>query len=180
LSSYAISKMADEIEGLAYFQSHQLPITLLRIFNTIGPYQTGRYGMVVPRFIAQACANTPITIFGDGNQTRSFCDVRDLVHILDKLINTPQSVGEIVNIGNDQEITINNLAKLICQLTQSQSVIEHIPYNEAYSTNFVDILHRKPNLSKLRHLTNVKYQWPLEKTLKNLIQFHSKSQALKV
>lgn len=119
--NYAISKLTDEVIGLAYHRKNNLPIIIIRFFNTVGPRQTGRYGMVVPRFIQQACKNEPITIFGDGNQTRSFCDVRDIIVALNALMETEASFGKIINVGNDKEITIKNLAELIRKRANSQS-----------------------------------------------------------
>lgn len=169
LRDYAISKLADEALGLAYFKAKQLPITMVRLFNTIGPRQAGHYGMVVPRFIQQACKHETITIYGDGNQTRSFCDVRDVVHALQSLVETKESYGEIVNVGNDSEISINHLAELIQQHAKSDSEIKHIPYHEAYGNDFTDIIRRKPNLEKLYRLTKFKHQWSLEQTVDELI-----------
>lgn len=166
---YAVSKLADESFGLAYYRKFGTPITLLRFFNTIGPRQKGRYGMVLPRFISQAVKGEPITVFGSGKQTRSFCDVRDLVNMIDLLVSTPKSIGEIINIGNDQEISMNELAGLIKQIANSGSPIEHIPYEEAYGEEYIDIMNRRPDLTKLKSLINYQYEWDLVKTIKNLI-----------
>lgn len=167
--NYAVSKIADEAFGLSYARSLGLPITLLRLFNTIGPRQTGRYGMVVPRFVNQAVKGEPITVFGDGNQTRSFGDVRDVVQALDIIAKTPACIGEIINVGNDHEITINDLAELIRKKANTSSPIQHIPYEEAYDKMFVDIKNRRPNLDKFFKLTGFKHQWTLEKTIDDLI-----------
>lgn len=166
---YAISKLSDESFGLAYFRKFKIPVNIIRFFNTIGPKQTGRYGMVVPRFIQQALKNEPITVFGDGQQTRSFCDIRDTVVILDKLASTPKSVGEIVNVGNDQEVTINQLAELIKKLAGSTSPITHVPYQIAYGEEYVDILHRRPNLLKLKLMIDFQFKWNLESSIKDII-----------
>lgn len=171
--NYAISKIADEAFGLSYARELNLPVTLIRFFNTIGPRQTGRYGMVVPRLVEQAVHNQPITVYGDGSQSRSFCDVRDTVVALDALANTPDSVGEIINVGNDREISINHLAELIRNRANSNSPIVHIPYEEAYGKafgeTFIDILRRRPNLEKFYGLTHFKHQWTLEQTIDDLI-----------
>ncbi|HLT14315.1 MAG TPA: NAD-dependent epimerase/dehydratase family protein [Marinobacter sp.] len=168
--NYAISKLADEGFGLAYAREHNIPVIIARFFNTVGPRQTGRYGMVVPRFVQRAVANEPITVFGDGEQSRSFCDVRDTVAILDRLASMPDlASGEIVNVGSAREISINDLARLVIDCAQSQSSIEHIPYKEAYGSEFEDIRHRRPNLSKLHQLTGYEHSWNLEATLKDLI-----------
>lgn len=169
--NYAISKLADEGFGLAYAREHDIPVIIARFFNTVGPRQTGRYGMVVPRFVQRAVANEPITVFGDGEQSRSFCDVRDTVAILDRLASMPDMPnGEIVNVGSDHEISINGLAHQVIDCAQSQSVIDHIPYKEAYGSEFEDIRHRRPSLDKLRRLTGFEHVWDLESTLKDLIQ----------
>ncbi|WP_417531288.1 NAD-dependent epimerase/dehydratase family protein [Marinobacter lipolyticus] len=169
--NYAISKLADEGFGLAYAREHDIPVIIARFFNTVGPRQTGRYGMVVPRFVQRAVANEPITVFGDGEQSRSFCDVRDTVAILDRLASMPDMPnGEIVNVGSDHEISINELARRVIDCAESQSAIEHIPYKEAYGAEFEDIRHRRPSLDKLRRLTGFEHVWDLESTLKDLIQ----------
>lgn len=168
--NYAISKLADEGFGLAYARQHKIPVIIARFFNTVGPRQTGRYGMVVPRFVQRAVAHEPITVFGDGEQSRSFCDVRDTVAILDRLASMPDLPdGEIVNVGSDREISINDLARLVIESAQSQSIIEHIPYKEAYGAEFEDIRHRRPSLDKLHRLTGFEHVWNLEATLKDLI-----------
>lgn len=168
--NYSISKLADETLGLAYYQKLGLPVTLARFFNTIGPRQTGRYGMVVPRFVQQANNNEPITVFGDGEQTRCFCDVRDTVAILDILLSNDKSLGQIVNVGNNREINITQLAELVKKIAGSKSKIEYIPYDKAYGQQFNDIQHRKPDLTKLLSLTHYQYQWTLENTIKDLLQ----------
>lgn len=169
LKIYAISKIADEALAMAYYKTAKLPITIVRLFNTIGPRQTGRYGMVVPRFVKQACSGEPITIFGNGTQTRSFCDVRDSICALDKLADIPDSIGNIINVGRDVEMTINDLASLVLKRANSHSEIQHIPYIEAYGEEFTDIRQRRPDLRKLYQLTGFKHEWTLEKTVDNLI-----------
>ncbi len=167
---YPISKLSNEAEGLAYFQKWNMPITVVRLFNTIGPKQTGRYGMVVPRFVQQAVNHEPITVFGNGNQTRSFCDVRDVVVMLDKLAKCEHAIGKIVNVGNDHEISINALAEKVKQLANSHSPIQHISYTEAYGADYLDILRRRPNLKKLFNLIDFKHKWDIEDTIRYLIQ----------
>ncbi|KGP62535.1 NAD-dependent dehydratase [Legionella norrlandica] len=168
LSTYMISKITQEAIALAYYRTYQIPLTLVRLFNVIGPRQTGRYGMVVPRFIQQACNNVPLTVFGDGTQTRSFCDVRDAVKAMDLLLQVDKSIGEIVNVGNTQEISINQLADLVKMHTQSQSEIQHISYEEAYGQGFKDTTQRKPDLSKLYSLVPYKPLWNLGNTIDDL------------
>lgn len=168
LSTYAISKLSQEAIAFAYYRAHQLPITLVRLFNVIGQRQTGRYGMVVPRFIQQACKNEPLTIFGDGSQTRSFCDVRDAIVAMDLLTDHVQTIGEIINVGNDHEISINELATLVKSQTNSQSLFEYIPYEKAYGPGFKDTAQRRPDIGKLFRLTGFKPQWHLENTITEL------------
>jgi UDP-glucose 4-epimerase len=171
LWSYAVSKITDEALTSAYCQEHRLAITPVRLFNTIGPRQTGRYGMVVPRFVQQACTHQTITIYGDGTQTRSFCDVRDIVVALDLIASEHISIGEPINLGNDHAISIADLAQLVSRLAKSQSELIFIPYKEAYGVDFKDIVQRKPDLGKLRMLTGFHHQWNLENTLDDLINY---------
>jgi UDP-glucose 4-epimerase len=167
--NYATSKLANETFGSSYSRKFEMNITIIRLFNTIGPRQTGRYGMVVPRFVEQAVSNKPITVFGTGKQTRCFCDVRDTVVALDMLTNNPESKGQVVNVGNDREISIGELAALVKERAGSTSQIVYIPYVEAYGEGFEDIKHRKPSLEKLFSLTNFKHKWELEDTIDDLI-----------
>lgn len=175
LRLYAISKIADEALAIAYHQTFQMPLTVLRLFNVIGPRQTGMYGMVVPRFVKQACLNEPMTIFGDGNQTRSFCDIRDVMLELDFLIRKTETNCEIVNIGNDHEITINELAELIRKRANSKSEIKHISYREAYGLEFIDFAKRRPDINKLSRLSGFTPQWTLEQTIDDLIALYVKT-----
>lgn len=168
--NYALSKLADEALGLSYAKKFGLKVVIPRFFNTIGPRQTGRYGMVVPRFVEQAVSNAPITVYGDGSQTRSFCDVRDTVRALDLLASNPRSVGQIVNVGNDREISILQLAELVKRHAESSSSIKFVPYEVAYGEPFEDCQRRKPVLNKLRELTGLEHIWRLEETLEDLIE----------
>lgn len=172
--NYAISKLADESQGLSYARQHGMPVCIVRLFNTVGPRQRGRYGMVVPRFVAQSLAGEAITIYGGGNQTRSFCDVRDTVVALDILAGTPEASGEIVNVGNDREITINTLADLVCERTGKQVGRHHLSYLEAYGQQYDDILRRRPSLEKLNRLTGFSHRWSLEETLDDIIAHQQK------
>lgn len=169
LKNYALSKMVSEELSLACHRMHHMQITIIRLFNTIGPRQTGDYGMVVPRFIQQARAGKPITVFGDGTQTRSFCDVRDTVSAIHLLSNNKKTIGEVINVGNDQEISMIDLAKLIKEKTKSDSEIQYIPFKKAYGHDFSDITHRRPDLTKLHQLINFKHQWTLNNTIDDLI-----------
>jgi UDP-glucose 4-epimerase len=171
---YAVTKLADEYLAGAYARNPGLKIITARLFNTIGPHQTGRYGWVVPSFIKQALKDSPITVYGDGSQTRSFCDVRDTIQALDLLCSTASANGEIVNVGNDHEISIFDLAQLIKERVGSKSPIEFISYMNAYGVEFEDILHRRPVLSKLERLTGFRTKWTLVKTLDDLIRTERK------
>jgi UDP-glucose 4-epimerase len=168
-SAYAVSKIAVEYFGISYYEHFKLPITILRIFNTIGPRQLSAYGMVIPRFIDSALKNKPILVYGTGEQTRSFCDVRDVVSMMDKIANNPMTIGKILNVGSDAEISINEVAKLVKKLAKSDSEIKHITYDEAYGEGFEDFMYRRPELTKLRSLIKYKDAWNLEKTLIDLI-----------
>ncbi len=150
--SYSCSKAIDEFLALAYFKEKGLPVVIVRLFNTVGPRQTGQYGMVVPRFIKQAIENKDLTVYGDGTQSRCFGYVGDVVGALIKLMNHPQALGQIFNIGNTEEITILELAKRVREFTGSKSQIKLIPYEEAYEQGFEDMARRVPDLSKIKAL----------------------------
>lgn len=169
--TYPISKLVNEIMALSYAYENNLHCTIARIFNTIGINQSKAYGMVVPTFIEQAMSNQPITIYGDGLQSRSFSDARDTRAALDLLLSTEKSKGEIVNVGNDKECSIIHLAELIKQKTKSHSKITYLTYQEAYGVPFTDVRRRKPNLSKLKQITNFTPRWLLDDTI-NLILEH--------
>jgi UDP-glucose 4-epimerase len=151
--SYAASKALDEFLALSYWKEKRLPVIIVRLFNTVGPRQTGRYGMVLPNFVQQALEGSPITVYGTGQQSRCFCDVRDAVEALLRLAETDQAVGEVVNVGTDQEITIEDLARLVKERTRSSSPIEYVPYDQAYEPGFEDMFRRVPCLDKLVELT---------------------------
>jgi UDP-glucose 4-epimerase len=167
---YAVTKLADEFLAFSYARKYGLNIVVVRLFNTIGPNQVGHYGMVVPRFVKQAVRNEPLTIYGEGDQTRSFCDVRDTVVALDRLAGCPEAWGEVVNVGNDQEISIRNLAELIVRRTHSASPLHFMSYKDAYGEEFEDVTHRRPELNKLRALTDFAPEWTLNDTLDDLIE----------
>ncbi len=150
--SYACSKAIDEFLGLAYHTARNLPVVIARLFNTTGPRQTGRYGMVLPRFVDQALRGEPITVFGSGRQSRCFADVSDVVSALLLLSDHPAAVGQVFNVGNPEEISIGDLAKLVKKLTNSRSEIRLIPYDEAYQPGFEDMERRVPNISKVSRL----------------------------
>jgi UDP-glucose 4-epimerase len=160
--SYACSKALDEFLGLAYHKEKGVPVTVIRLFNTVGPRQTGRYGMVLPNFARQALLNEPITVFGDGNQCRCFGYVLDAVEALVRIARSDRVVGEIVNIGNDQEISINGLASVVRARLHSHSEIVHVPYGEVYGPGFEDMFRRVPSLVKLERLIGYRPTTPLE------------------
>jgi UDP-glucose 4-epimerase len=168
--TYAVTKLADEFLAFSYARKYGLHLVVVRLFNTIGPHQVGHYGMVVPRFVQHAVHNEPLTIFGTGEQTRSFCDVRDTVVALDRLAGCQEAWGEVVNVGNEQEISIRGLAELIVQRANSASPLRQISYLEAYGEEFEDVTHRRPVLDKLRTLTGFTPEWKLSDTLDDLIQ----------
>lgn len=147
---YAYSKAIDEFLGLAYHRQYGLPVVIVRLFNTVGPRQVGMYGMVLPRFVEAAKANKPLQVYGDGNQTRCFCHVEDVVDALTKLVATPAAIGNVYNLGSDQEVTINDLARRVIALTGSSSPVEHLSYQQAYGQPFDDMLRRVPDLRRIR------------------------------
>lgn len=166
---YAVTKLSDEFLAYAFMKKSNIKVVIARLFNAVGPNQTGKYGMVFPNFIKQALEGRRVTVFGDGNQTRSFCNVADTVCALDLLASTPAANGEIVNVGNDEEISITDLAKRIIERSGKQAAIEYISYEEAYGLEFEDITHRRPVLKKLDKLTGFKPQWTLDATIDQLI-----------
>jgi len=169
--SYASSKALDEFLGLAYWKIKRLPVTVARFFNTVGPRQTGRYGMVIPRFVGQALRNEPITVYGDGTQTRNFTYVGDVVRCVMALIDEPRAVGEIFNIGGEGEISINDLAGRVKQLTGSASPITHIPYESAYQEGFEDMERRVPDITKVRNLVDYRNTHTLDDILHKVIEY---------
>jgi UDP-glucose 4-epimerase len=170
--SYACSKALDEFLAFAYHKKEGLPAIIVRLFNTCGPRQTGRYGMVIPRFVKQALSGSPITIYGNGEQTRSFTHVLDVVKDMLLLTENPGAVGEVFNIGNPGGITITDLAKKIKAMTKSLSQITYMSYEEAYGGGFEDMTHRVPDVTKLKKLTGDSPHIPLEKILSDVIDFH--------
>lgn len=168
--AYPASKHINEVMALSYAYEENVYCTIARLFNTIGPMQSAAYGMVVPNFIREALANQPVTVFGDGLQTRSFNDVRDTVDALSLLLDNPEARGEIVNVGGDYECSIRDLAKMIIKKTQSKSEIAYIPYKEAYGVDFVDVKKRCPDLRKLKQFTGFRPKYNLEQTIEAIIE----------
>ena len=169
--SYAASKALDEFLALSYWKEKQLPVIVVRLFNTVGPRQTGRYGMVLPNFVKSALDNTTISIYGDGKQSRCFCDVRDTVESLVRLIDTQHSIGEVVNVGNIEEVSIEQLAQLVKQRTNSKSAIEFVPYDKAYEPGFEDMMRRVPCVDKLEALTGFRPRTPLTEIIDRVAAF---------
>jgi UDP-glucose 4-epimerase len=169
--SYACSKAVDEFLALAYYKKTRLPIIIGRLFNTVGPRQTGQYGMVLPNLVRQALLGDPITVFGDGSQTRSFCYVSDVVEAMRALMVNPNAAGEIFNLGNDEEVSINALAELVKKKTNSRSEIVLVPYDVAYEPGFEDMKRRCPNISKIRNMVGYEPKVDLEGILDRVILY---------
>jgi len=172
--AYACSKAIDEFLALAYWKERKLPVIIVRFFNTVGPRQTGQYGMVIPNFVRQALAGEAITVFGDGQQSRAFTHVSDVVGALMKLIAEPKAIGQVINIGNTEEVTIGDLAKRVRRLSGSESVIKLIPYEEAYESGFEDMPRRLPDLTKITELVGYETKYTLDDILVHVIEYFRK------
>jgi UDP-glucose 4-epimerase len=170
--SYACSKAIDEFLALAYWREKKLPTPIVRLFNTVGPRQTGRYGMVIPTFVKQALAGRPITVYGDGKQTRCFGYVGDVVGALIKLMDTTDSIGQVFNIGSTEEISILKLAEKVKELTHSSSEIVFVAYDDAYEEGFEDMPRRVPDTTKINQLVGFKPEMTLDGILETVISFH--------
>lgn len=168
--SYACSKLMDEFLALGYFQERGLPVTITRLFNTVGPRQVGHYGMVLPRFVQAALENKGLKVYGTGDQTRCFCNVRDTVEALVRLMSKPAAAGQVFNIGSTEEISIRALAERVIQIAASKSTIEYIPYNTAYKPGFEDMLRRKPSVKKLEAETGFRPATSLDITIQEMIE----------
>ena len=173
--SYACSKAIDEFLGLAYYKEKKLPVTVVRLFNTVGPRQTGRYGMVIPNFVRQALAGQPITVFGDGTQSRCFTDVSDVVGGLVGLMDHPHAPGEVFNIGSHHEVSILELAKKVKAMAKSDSEIVFVPYEKAYEEGFEDMPRRVPDTNKIAALIGYEPKVSLDEILERVIDYHSTS-----
>jgi UDP-glucose 4-epimerase len=167
--AYATSKAMDEFLALAYHREHELPVVVLRFFNTVGPRQTGRYGMVIPRFVDWALANEPIQVYGSGEQSRCFCNVADTVRAITGLMHAPEAVGGIFNIGSDEEVTIRDLAERVKAITGSASEIVTVPYDQAYAPGFEDMDRRVPDISKIGRTIGWEPTLSLDETLAQVI-----------
>jgi UDP-glucose 4-epimerase len=175
--SYACSKAIDEFLALAYYREKKLPTLVVRLFNTVGPRQTGQYGMVIPTFVKQALAGRPITVFGTGEQTRCFGYVGDVVGALVKLMDKEESVGQVFNIGSNEEVSIMELAKRVRELAGSESEIVTVPYDEAYEEGFEDMPRRVPDVSKISALVGFRPTMPLDGILQSVIGYYSGRQS---
>jgi UDP-glucose 4-epimerase len=169
--AYACSKAIDEFLALAYYKERDLPVIIVRFFNTVGPRQTGQYGMVLPSFVRQALAGEPITVFGDGTQSRSFTYVGDVVECLLKLVSEPRAVGQVFNIGNMEEVTILRLAEMVKARTGSSSAIEFVPYDKAYEAGFEDMPRRVPHLGKVQNLVGYEPKVQLQEIITKVIEY---------
>ncbi|MDD5422977.1 MAG: GDP-mannose 4,6-dehydratase [Candidatus Omnitrophota bacterium] len=169
--SYSCTKAIDEFLALAYWREKKLPVVIVRFFNTCGPRQTGRYGMVIPRFVKQALMGQPITVYGSGRQTRSFTYVKDAVRAIIALAKHPGAVGEPFNIGNPNAVTIKKLAEMVKSLTKSKSRIVYVPYEKAYEKGFEDMMHRVPNIGKIKKLIGFYPEYDLDEILESIISY---------
>ncbi len=178
--SYACSKAIDEYLALAYSRQRGLPVVVARFFNTIGPRQVGRYGMVVPRFVEAALRGRPLEVHGDGRQSRCFCDVRDVVTALPRLLAMPDCHGRVFNLGHDEPVEILALARLVCEALQSDSPIRNVPYEEAFGEGFDDLRHRRPDLTRLREAIGFRPTIPLAQTIRDIAAEMSSRSAVPV
>jgi UDP-glucose 4-epimerase len=172
--AYACSKAIDEFLALAYWKERKLPVIIVRFFNTVGPRQTGQYGMVIPSFVRQALAGQPITVFGDGSQSRSFTHVRDVVDALIRLVGEPKAIGQVINIGNTEEVSIQALAERIRTLAGSTSPIKLVPYDQAYESGFEDMPRRVPDLAKIKAMIGYEPRHTLDDVIVQVIDYFRK------
>ena len=169
--SYAASKALDEFLAISYWKEKKLPVIVARLFNTVGPRQIGRYGMVLPNFVKSALDNTTISVYGNGKQSRCFCDVRDTVEGVIRLMDSERAIGEVVNVGNTEEITMEGLAHRVKERTGSSSPIEYVPYDRAYEPGFEDMMRRVPSVEKLHALTGFRPYTPLNEIIDRVAAF---------
>jgi UDP-glucose 4-epimerase len=172
LTGYSVSKLANEIQALSYSRKFGIPVYIARLFNTVGRRQSGVYGFVLPRFVQQALEGSPLTVFGDGSQTRSFCDVRDTIGMLNALADSPAALGQVVNVGNPREIAILALAQLVKLRAESDSPISFVPFSVGYGEEVQQITQRRPCLERMTQLTGYHHRWTLEDTIDDLIAYY--------
>jgi len=170
--SYSTSKAVDEILSYIYFKEYNLPTIIVRLFNTVGPRQSGAYGMVIPRFVNQALKNEPLTIYGDGKQSRCFLHVKDAVNAMIKLIDNPKAIGDVFNLGSLEEITIEELAKKVIQITKSNSKVVYIPYDKAYEEGFEDMPRRVPDITKIHNLIDFRPTVNLNGIIEDVVKYY--------
>jgi UDP-glucose 4-epimerase len=176
--SYAASKLMDEFSALAYFRTNGLKVVIARLFNTVGPRQTGAYGMVIPRFVTQAIKNEPLTIYGDGRQTRTFSYVKDVVDALRGLIDSDEAAGEVFNVGGTEEISIFDLAQKIIKVAGSKSKIKFIPYDQAFGKDFEDMQRRVPSIEKIKKLNGFEPKTDLNEILEQVVDYIKNKEAI--
>ena len=169
--AYACTKAIDEFLALAYFDEKRLPVVITRFFNTVGPRQTGQYGMVIPNFVQRALLNEPILVYGDGSQTRSFTYVSDTIRVVTTLMNLKEAEGEVFNIGSANEISMTMLAEKVREMTESSSKITHVPYDQAYGRGFEDMQRRTPDISKIEKMINYKATHDIDAILREVIDY---------
>jgi len=172
--AYACSKALDEFLALAYYEEKKLPVIIVRLFNTVGPRQTGQYGMVIPNFVQKALIDKPITVYGDGSQSRSFTYMADVIDVLIKLMAEPEAVGKIFNVGNEEEVTIKDLALMVKEMTGSSSEIEYISYEKAYGPGYEDMQRRCPDITRLKDFMNFKPKTDLKGIIQSVIDYYKK------
>jgi UDP-glucose 4-epimerase len=170
--AYACSKALDEFLALAYFEEKKLPVIIARLFNTVGPRQTGQYGMVIPNFVQKALIDKPITVFGDGSQSRSFTHIDDVTDALIRLMGEPKAVGQIFNVGNPEEVTIKDLAKMVKEMTGSASEIEYLPYEKAYGPGYEDMHRRCPDITRLKGFIGFEPRIDLRGIIRSVIDYY--------
>ncbi len=170
--AYACSKALDEFLAMAYWHHSRVPVTVARLFNTVGPRQTGQYGMVLPRFVQQALAGEPLTVYGDGTQTRCFCHVKDAVHALVRLMDYPQARGQVFNVGSTEEVSIRRLAERVIELAGSSSTIRLVPFEEAYGPDFEDMQRRVPDLTKIEKAIGYAPRYTLDDIIRDSIEYY--------
>jgi UDP-glucose 4-epimerase len=175
--SYAHTKAIDEYLAMAYHSQHNLPVVVARFFNTVGPRQVGNYGMVLPRFVGAAIEGKPLRVFGDGQQSRCFCDVRDVVRVLPQLLERDTAYGRVTNIGSDRSMTILELAQRVIDVLGSDSTIEMVEYADAYTSGFEDLRHRKPDLTRLRSIVDFEYAYSLDDTITDMASVIQQAQS---
>lgn len=170
--SYSEAKAVDESLAFFYYQKTKLPVRIVRLFNTVGPRQIGDYGMVLPRFVSSALKNKPLNVYGDGEQIRCFCHIRDTIRALLLVMDSDKSIGQVFNIGNDEQVTIRDLARRVIEITASKSSIINIPYEEAYVAGFEDMRNRVPDISKIRNELGWQPEFTLNQIIKDIVAFN--------